>query len=199
LTRGRRLRACRRSGGMPGRPHKRYLAVAKERECAAVDVPRVGCCSRLQAAMLGDIPAAPRHGQRPPLQAGAREDLVGGDWYDCFHIPPLPGHGALLPSPSPSATSLATTCAPPPPSARTRAPRRGPAWSWRTSSSRVSPRAPASGRWQVFCVWRSPGQRYVASASKADTPPVGSAPAEAVSLVSALSESGPFGSLSRCF
>jgi signal transduction histidine kinase/CheY-like chemotaxis protein/serine phosphatase RsbU (regulator of sigma subunit) len=50
-----------------------------------------GIASYLQAAMLSDVPATPGLDSAALYRPADREDLVGGDWYDCFHIPPRPG------------------------------------------------------------------------------------------------------------
>ncbi len=53
-----------------------------------------GTAAYLQAAMLSDVPATPGLDSAALYRPAAREDLVGGDWYDCFHIPPPPGREA---------------------------------------------------------------------------------------------------------
>ena len=53
-----------------------------------------GTAAYLQAAMLSDVPATPGLDSAALYRPAAREDLVGGDWYDCFHIPPRPGREA---------------------------------------------------------------------------------------------------------
>ena len=50
-----------------------------------------GTAASLQAAMLSDVPATVGLDTAALYRPAGRADLVGGDWYDCFHIPPRPG------------------------------------------------------------------------------------------------------------
>ncbi|AZM87532.1 GAF domain-containing protein [Streptomyces sp. W1SF4] len=68
-----------------------YTAQAVERALHLDD--RVTVARRLQQAMLTDLPAVPGLELAALYRPAALEDMVGGDWYDAYPLPELPGTG----------------------------------------------------------------------------------------------------------
>ncbi|WP_407840836.1 SpoIIE family protein phosphatase [Streptomyces sp. DSM 116496] len=69
-----------------------YTAQAVERALHLDD--RVTAASQLQRAMLTDLPDAPGLELAALYRPAARDDMVGGDWYDAYPLPRVPGSGA---------------------------------------------------------------------------------------------------------
>ncbi|MER5760376.1 SpoIIE family protein phosphatase [Streptomyces sp. NPDC002082] len=69
-----------------------YAAQAVERALHLDD--RVTAASQLQRAMLTDLPDAPGLELAALYRPAARDDMVGGDWYDAYPLPRVPGSGA---------------------------------------------------------------------------------------------------------
>ncbi|GAA3089926.1 SpoIIE family protein phosphatase [Streptosporangium carneum] len=62
---------------------------------------RITVARQLQSAMLTDLPATPGLDSAALYLPAADDDMVGGDWYDSFPLPPAPGQ--------PQGSSLAVT------------------------------------------------------------------------------------------
>ncbi|RST06942.1 GAF domain-containing protein [Streptomyces sp. WAC07149] len=68
-----------------------YTAQAVERALHLDE--RVTVARRLQQAMLTDLPATPGLELAALYRPAALEDMVGGDWYDAYPLPEVPGTG----------------------------------------------------------------------------------------------------------
>ncbi|WP_165364961.1 SpoIIE family protein phosphatase [Streptomyces sp. C] len=68
-----------------------YTAQAVERALHLDE--RVTVARRLQQAMLTELPAVPGLELAALYRPAAREDMVGGDWYDAYPLPEVPGTG----------------------------------------------------------------------------------------------------------
>ncbi|WP_327308529.1 SpoIIE family protein phosphatase [Streptomyces sp. NBC_01298] len=68
-----------------------YTAQAVERALHLDD--RVTAASQLQRAMLTDLPDTPGLELAALYRPAARDDMVGGDWYDAYPLPRVPGSG----------------------------------------------------------------------------------------------------------
>ncbi|MEU9160450.1 SpoIIE family protein phosphatase [Streptomyces sp. NPDC048424] len=66
-----------------------YAAQAVERAVHLDE--RVTAAHELQQAMLTDLPAVPGLELAALYRPAARHDMVGGDWYDAYPLPPAPG------------------------------------------------------------------------------------------------------------
>ncbi|MFI5762418.1 SpoIIE family protein phosphatase [Streptomyces sp. NPDC051563] len=69
-----------------------YTAQAVERALHLDD--RVTAASQLQRAMLTDLPDTPGLELAALYRPAARDDMVGGDWYDAYPLPRVPDGGA---------------------------------------------------------------------------------------------------------
>lgn len=70
-----------------------YTAQAVERALHLDD--RVGVARQLQEAMLTDLPSVPGLELAALYRPAARDDMVGGDWYDAYPLPGADGTGDM--------------------------------------------------------------------------------------------------------
>ncbi|MET9654976.1 SpoIIE family protein phosphatase [Streptomyces sp. NPDC006460] len=68
-----------------------YVAQAVERALYLDE--RISVARQLQAAMLTDLPLADGMEISALYQAAADDNMVGGDWYDAYHLPPAASGG----------------------------------------------------------------------------------------------------------
>ncbi|WP_424922082.1 GAF domain-containing SpoIIE family protein phosphatase [Streptomyces sp. wa53] len=66
-----------------------YVSQAVERTRFVAN--RLSTAEQLQASMLTDLPAVPGLDMAALYLPATDQDMVGGDWYDAYRLPPLPG------------------------------------------------------------------------------------------------------------
>ncbi|MFE2070432.1 SpoIIE family protein phosphatase [Streptomyces sp. NPDC059467] len=68
-----------------------YIAQAVERALYLDE--RISVARQLQEAMLTDLPLADHVEISALYQPSANDNMIGGDWYDAYHLPPAPPGG----------------------------------------------------------------------------------------------------------